>query len=399
MHPFHPAHPAICLVLAAATCVCGVACKPSATPKPASDLTPGEQPASSFPAAQGHRPPGTAELADFVRSGLPPVVRLVELKNDPPVRRANSAPGSEAWRYNVRLSFAPVEDELGPPPPQVAAAFQATLDELNGLVAWSQAYAQSPYASLSPGFSVEPPDPAAPTLLRVLHAKDRPAAPIYAKLDAEWEIDHWVFSMEEGAALPADEGGHFRSEYTNPILIQGEPATDRFVAAAKAAVAQAKPKREAIEAAYQADLHKATQPGTLYKGQISRGGSTMPAEVRFVAPAGGDPAFARCELRLPATGYLYVMSVRLAARVPNLPLAAAGASEQAERGPRTDLTISYERTDVPQPFPQNPFATDFFYHTRDTSSGWLNLRNHQLKGKAAVFLDTPGFVLTAQQVP
>ena len=52
------------------------------------------------------------------------------------------------------MTFAPVEDELGAPSPKDAQAFNTMVDELNGLVAWSQAYAQSPYVSLYPGFTV-----------------------------------------------------------------------------------------------------------------------------------------------------------------------------------------------------------------------------------------------------
>ena len=131
------------------------------------------------------------------------------------------------------------------PSPRAAVYFIraiSILDELNGLAAWSQAYAKSPYASLYPGFTVDPPTPAAPQLLTILRHKDQPVAPIYGKLAAEWQVDHWLYSVVN-MALPNEDNGQFRSSFTGPILIQGEPATERFMAAAKAAIAQARPKK------------------------------------------------------------------------------------------------------------------------------------------------------------
>ena len=381
--------------------LCALAgCKPAA-PKAAKDQTPNE-PTVQAP-ADAHRPPSTADLVNFARSITPPVLKLVDLKNDPPVRMPNTAPGSNVWTYNVRVTFAPVEDELGPAPAQETQAFQALIAELGGLAAWSQAYASSPYASRYPGFTVDSPAPASPQLLTVLHPKDRPRAPIYGKMTAEWQVDHWEFSVGD-AALPADDGSQFRSAFTGPVLIQGDPATDRFVTAAKAAVAEAKPKRQAIEKAYQEDLRKATQPGTVYKGTISFRSTTTPAEVRFIDPPGGDPNFARFEMRLPATGYVYTASAKLAARVPNLPEKATNPADAAtapvEPVPKADLTIGYENIVIPKPFPQNEFTTLFMYAAKSTRNAPLNVLNHQLKGQVETSHDLGhGFVLSAQQSP
>ena len=210
-----------------------------ATPSVGQNQMPGE-PSPQISGDASH-PPGTAELTGFLRSHLPPVIKLVGLKNDPPVPMPNTAPGSNAWLYNVRLTLAPTEDELGAPPPQQAQAFQDMVDELTGLAAWSQAYAHSPYASLYPGFTADPPTPASPQLLVVTRHKDRPAAPIYGKMAAEWQVDHWLYSVVD-MALPEEDSGRFRSAYPGPVLIQGEPAAERFIAASKAAIAAAKPK-------------------------------------------------------------------------------------------------------------------------------------------------------------
>ena len=74
------------------------------------------------------------------------------------------------------------------------------------------------------------------------------------------------------------------------------------------------PRREAIEAAYEENLRKATQPGTLYKGQITMGKQSMAVEWQFIASSGGDPNTARFELRLPASGYVFTGAAKLAAR-------------------------------------------------------------------------------------
>ena len=388
---------AACIVFGSFSCVL-VSCKPAAAPNGAQNQTPGGPSVQTL--ADARHQPSTAELANFILSTLPPVLKLVDVKNDPPVPMPNTPPGSNVWIYNVRLTFAPVEDELGSPPPQDAQAFQSAVDELNGLVGWSQAYARSPYASLYPGFTVSPPVPASPKLLRVLHPKDRPLAPIYGRMAAEWQVDHWQFSVEN-LAMPADEG-HFRSTFSGPVFIQGDPATDQFLTTTKAAIAQAKSKRDAIERNYQEDLRKATQPGTIYKGQISHGSSTMPAEVRFTAPPSGDPSFAQFELRLPASGFVYTCSARLAKRVPNLPSGSASTDDSTtgiiEPTPRADMTISYQKYSVVKFNPNNLLANDFMYNSQATTDAPLSVLNHQLRGKVASVNFNP-FVLSAQENP
>ena len=386
--------PAAHVVLAAILTI-SAGCKPAATPKVIQKQPSGEA---------SRQQPSTAELANFARSRLPPTIKLVDLKNDPPVPMPNTAPGSNVWLYNVRLTFAPVEDELGKPSPQDAEAFQATLDELDGLVTWSQAYGKSPYVSLYPGFTVEPPVPASPQLLTILRHKDQPAAPIYGKMAAEWQVDHWRYSVED-MAMPDEEEGRYRSSFTGPVLIQGEPATERFVATVKAAVASAKPKKEAIERAYRDDLLKATLPGTIYRGQMSYGGKTMPAEVRFTAPPGGDSNLAQFELRLPASGYVYTCSAKLAQGVPNMPVPAVRTDDtilrMVEPEPVGDLTVNYEGFNKVKFNVADDLANRLYYACRTEKNVPLSLRNHQLKGKMTNLLvpSLSGIMLSAQQNP
>ena len=382
-------------IAVAASVLCSLAgCKPATAPSQATQ---------NQTSGDARHQPTTEQLAAFVRANLPPVLRLVELKNDPPVPMPGSAPGGNTWLYTVRLTFAPVEDELDAASPKDAQAFNSMVDELNGLVAWSQAYAQSPYASLYPGFTVNPLTPASPQLLVVSKHKDQPVAPVYGKIGAEWQVDHWLFTVED-LSLPEDNG-RFRSAFTGPILIQGDPETARFVAAGKAANAQARPRKEAIERAYRDDLLKATAPGTLYRGQMSYRGKAMPVEVRFTTPPGGDPGLARFELRLPASGYVYTCSAKLAKGIPNMPAPAARTDDAVYRAvePETkgDLTVNYEHVVEPPKFDPGDYpASEFRYAWKNAQDVLLSVRNHRLEGKMA--LDNPplpGIVLTAQLSP
>ena len=380
--------------LALASCVL-TACKPAA-PTTAQNQTPGE-PSLQTP-GDARRQPSTAELTNFIRSNLPPVLKLVELKNDPPAPPPNIASGSNVWFYNVRLTFAPIEDELSAPSAPVAASFQAIVDELNGLIAWSQAYAQSPYASRHPGFIVEPPAPASPQLLALRHPKDRPLAPIYGKMMAEWQVDHWQFSMVD-MNLPEDDG-RFRSTFTGPILLQGGPDAERFMTAAKAAIAQAKPKKETIEAAYKEDLRKATQPSTLYKGQITMRKQSMAAEWQFIASPGGDSNLVRFELRLPASGYVFTGSAKLAAGIPNMPQPPDRTDDpimhMVEPPSQGDLKVTLEQVNPHKLNLADEPANTLFYSRNDVKNIELTLRDGQLSGNLWGII-TPGFMLSAQR--
>ena len=272
-----------------------------------------------------------AELTSFVRSNMPPVIKVVGLKNDPPVPMPNTAPGSNAWLNNVRLTFAPVEDELGAPPAAGCPSLQrdgggtqqlgclepslrpvALRQPLSRLHAWTRS--RPPLRSCSPSSST-----------RTVRSP---------RFTASWgPSGRWTTGCSRSIdlALPEDNG-RFRSSFTGPILIQGEPATDRFMAAAKAAIAQAKPKKEAIERAYRNDLLKATQPGTLYKGKMSYRGKTHACRGAHLPPRpGGDPNIAQFELRLPASGYVYSCSAKLAKGVPNMPVPAARIDDTSFR--------------------------------------------------------------------
>ncbi len=314
-------------LLAAACLAATCGCKPAASPPVGHNAPPPELTASS-PVAAAHRPQAD-DLARFLRASLPAQFKLVDLQNDPPVPLPDTAPGTNAWLYNVRCVFAPAEDMLGAPTPQTAVAFQAAVDELSTLAAWSQAYAGSPYAARYSGLMVEPPSPTQPKLLAVLQAKDQPYAPVYGKLAAEWQVDHWNYEVVD-LQPPADDQGWPRAHYPEPVLVQGSPEAAQFLAKVQAAVAAAKPPQAAIEAAYRADLLAATPPGTRFVGQLRYGGSTVPAEVRLSAPpAGADPQQeVGLEVRLPNTpGEAFTYLAQRAQRLPLHPTVAMNADE------------------------------------------------------------------------
>ncbi len=387
--------PAAYFVFASILCAL-TGCKRTASPNATQSQTPSES--SVHTPADARHQPSTAELAQFIRGNLPPLIKLVDVKNDPPVPPPNTAPGSNVWLYNVRLTFAPGEDELSAPSAPATAAFQAPVDELNDLVAWSQAYAQSPYANRYPGFTVEPPAPASPQLLALRHPKDRPLPPIYSKMEAEWQVDHWQFSMAD-MDLP-EEDGRFRSTFTGPILIQGGQDAERFVTATKTAIAQAKAKKEAIEAAYKEDLRKATQAGTLYKGQITMRKQGMATEWRFIASPDGDPNLARFELRLPALGYVFTGSAKLAASIPNMPLPPDRTDNSfmhvEESPPKGELKVTLEQVNPHRFIDGDEPANTFYYGKGTVKNVALTLRDGQLSGNLWGIY-TPGFMLSAQR--
>ena len=291
-----------------------------------------------------HRPPSTDDLTRFFRSRWPAQLKLKELKNDPPVPLPNSSPGSNTWLFNVRLRLALTEDLVGLPSPEDAHAFQAIVDELNGLVGWSQAYSRSPYARLYPAFEMQVPTTAWPQLLVVQQPKDQPVPPVYGKMVAEWQVDHWQISVVD-LQMP-NLPGNLRSDFSTPNEIQGSPEEKNLLAAAKVAIADANSKKAVIESGYRADLAKATQPGTVYRGRISHGADAVPAEVRFVESPLHDAEFVQLELRLPtAPGDLFVFSVRKATHIPGIksPGGQGGGQEVSPINPvaKADLMVKF----------------------------------------------------------
>lgn len=388
----------------ALTCLLGgilAGCKPTTTPPATQNQASANDP---------RHPPGTTELAGFLRGSLPAAIVLVELKNDPPVPAPNSPPGGNSWLYNVRLSLAAAEDEFGPPARPDAEAFQTLVDELGGLVAWKEAYAQSPYAGRYPGFDVTPPAPASPQLVAVTRRKGVPAAAIYGQMTVGWQVDHWKYAVTDLDLPQEDRKSLPRSAYHAPILVQGDAATMRYVAAAQATVAAAREKKASIERRYREDLARAAQPGSLYRGQITHGKHAVPAEVRFAAaPPGGDAGLMRFELRLPTTGFTYTGSIKLAQSIPKVSVPAPTRADNpfaqfdsAPPVPKADLILNYEEVNEPKFNRASELANDlraFLTGGSVPKDVPLTLQDHQLKGRLANLDFEPSFELVAQQTP
>ena len=302
------------------------ACKPAAAPRTAQASPPEDRLPQSQASSPTPHQPGITDLTNYVRSTLVPLVRLAAIRADPPMRMPNALQGSDTWLFNVKVTIAPNEDLFDPCPQDAddARSIAALIQEFNDLVAWRNAYVQSAYAKVYPGFDLKPPVDTVPQLLVLRQAKDRPLAPVYAKVAAEWQVDHWYFSPVNWT-FP--QIGSPRSAFPGSTMVQGSPEAAHFFQAEREAIAQAKAKKDAIESRYADDLAKAVKPGTTYRGQISHPRGILPCEVRFIDTPGADPQMAMFEVSLPQepTDRL-VYTAKLALEVPlNLPDNAAAS--------------------------------------------------------------------------
>ena len=58
--------------------------------------------------------------------------------------------------------------------------------------------------------------------------KDHPLSPIYAKVTAEWQVDHWRFEPVEGnTSNGLLNAGKLRSEFSGPTMAKGSPERRR----------------------------------------------------------------------------------------------------------------------------------------------------------------------------
>ena len=389
-------------LLALALLVAAVGCKPAASPD-AGQSHPTEDNASRAEGG-GPRQPTEAEFAAFLRSTLGPFVRLGDLKTDPPVRMPNTSPASNVWLVNVKLTLVPVEDLLSLPPTEDAQAIDALVNELNALINWRNAYARSPYARAYGEFKVNAPVSPVPQLLVVSQAKDKPMAPIYGKVAAEWQVDHWQFTNVD---LTTPSLGQPRAAFSGPTMVKGESDGEAFLKAQREAIASAKRKQAAIEASYQKDLVAATKPGTLYRGNVTRNGKAMLAEVRFADPPSGSGAqVAAFALTLPNDpGYRVEYTAKLAQILPlNLPTAPANDDAipilDGSAPPVGNLTVNWSHCETKDP--QGKTAPGFLVYC--LQHGWthhdlpLLLLDNRINGAVAQHINGD-YVLSAELQP
>ena len=304
---------------------------------------------SSPTSSSGPRPPSADEAKAFVQSLLPSSLRLSDFKADAPMRQPNTAPDGNAWTISVKVTLTPAEDLLTTASLEQDRAFYAPIRDLDDLKAWRNTYVRSIYARTYGAFDLPALKPPVP-LLVVQQAKGKALSPLYGKLAAEWQVDHWKWSE---ADLEPPSVGRPRAMFgSDPTLILGSPEAEAVAAAQRKGVDEFRQKQADVEARYAKDLAAATKPGTTYKGQIKHPNGTMPCEVRFVETAGAaDPQTVSFEVRVPQDpAYLYVFKAKFSPTIPlNIASDAAyqptsPATSDADAAPPVgDLTATYVR--------------------------------------------------------
>ena len=290
----------------------------------------------------------------------------------------NMSPDSNAWIISVKITLTPVEDLLALPSSEDANVIDSLTGELNLLFAWRNAYVRSPYTHTCGPFDVQVPTASAPQLLVLKQAKDKPLAPFYGKVAAEWQVDHWQFTNMD---LELPQTGQPRSSFNRPTMVKGSPEAEAFLAAERKAVTEGKERQTAIESKYGKDVSAATKPGTIYRGQISHPRGVLPCEIRFLETPGADPQVATFEVRVPQEpSYQYVYSAALAPKVP-LKIASDGVASQPNPIPSGD-------TDVPV----GNLIVNFVRGTGKTSTGG-NLAGVMLSGAHGLGNDKPLLLL------
>ena len=374
-------------------------CKP--TPPATAQATPPTD--SSAP-----RQPTAADFQTFFQGMLPATVKVSEVKMDPPTRMPNASPASNVWLLSLKITVTPIEDLFSLPPPQDMQPIDNLVTELNALVAWRNTYANSPYAKACGAFEVKMPTAPLPQLLVITYPRDHPLPPIYAKVTAEWQVDHWKFEPAEGNTNTVLlNAGKLRSEFTGPTMVNGSHEAEQAIGGVRDAVTQARKEIDAIRSHYTEQVVRGVKPGTFYTGTVSYGPNVAPCELRFLdLPPGGDVHFANFQVTLPSQNppcwYIYKARV-----TTDLPIPVPG----------------------PQPTPVNPYAVTGFNDAnsvptrnvfqnlvrnsnnkvgRNTLANWLSNNDHG--GQGLLLLDgrieglindfgNPGIKLSVKQNP
>ncbi len=234
---------------------------------------------------------------------------------DPPVPMPNTSPADNVWLLKVKVTLTPDEDLLVLPSTEDARAVDALVNELNGLIQWRNAYANSPYAKACGDLEITAPATTVPQLLTVRYPKNAPLPPVYGKMAAEWQVDHWQFFKVD---LSAPVDGKLRTDFAGPTMIQGSPEANAFLQAERDAIAQAKQQIEAVRGRYADQMARSTRPGTTFRGQISFHQTMLPCELRFLdPPPGGDPRFTAFQITLTSNpSYQFTYHAKLATELP-----------------------------------------------------------------------------------
>ena len=321
----------------------------------------------TLPGSTASRQPSADDAKVYVQTLLPSALRLSNFQADAPMRQPNTSPDGNTWTVSVKATLTPAEDLLAAASLEQDHAFYAATDDLDDLKAWRNTYVRSRYARTYGAFDL-PTLPPPAHLLVVQQPKGKPLAPIYGKVAAEWQVDHWRWSNVD--LEPPSSLGQPRALFTDdPTLVLGSPEADA-VRVAQQGLDEFRHKQATTEDRFAKDLAAATKPGTVYRGQVKHPNGVLPCEVRFVEAKGaGDPQTVTFEVRLPQDpAYLYVYRAKLGSKIPlNI---ALGAAYQP-----VSSTTSDADTDVPV--------------------GDLSVRYVRGTGKLAAFGNLPGMMLNA----
>lgn len=301
-HPSTVSPRAIVALLVAVLLCAGAGCKPAP------------------PVADGAHPPTTENLRTFFEAGAPSGLKVNEVKADPPVHQPDGS-----WLVNVKLVLTPTEDLLTLPAAGDAQSTDRLVGELNRLARWHDDYARSPYAKACGLFEVHVPAASVPQLLVVLQPKDKPLAPLYGKVAAEWQVDHWQFQPQGFTAPPSL--GEPRATFQGTTMVQGSPEAEKTLREVRDDIAQARKDIELVRHRYAEQVTRGIKPDTTYTGAVNLDGSTVTCELRFLLPpagsSGGDAPLASFQVTLtgmrPACWYVYHARVNT-----ELPLAVPG---------------------------------------------------------------------------
>ena len=329
-------------------------------------------------------------------------VRLAEVKMDPPVPMPNTSPADNVWLCKVKVTLVPTEDLLVHPSTEDAAAIDGLVNELNALVNWRNLYAKSPYVRACGDVKLKVPTASVPQFLVVQHAKGQPLPPVYGKMAAEWQVDHWQFSVVD-MNLAVD--GKPRSDYPGSTMVKGSAEAEAFLKAEHDAIAQARQQIETVRSSYADQILRGTKPGTVYTGTVSYAQNVAPCELRFLDPTpGGDARFVNFQVTLPNLNppcwYIYKARV-----TTELPIPVPGTQPTpANPNPTFDFDTSNR---VPE---HNVFQSFVRCSNnkvgRDTLPSWLGSNDHG--GQALLLLNghidglindfgNPGIKISVQQ--
>ena len=284
-------HIAASLLVAALFCT-AVGCKPSPPTISGQPTPPTEH--------RAPRQPTQEDFTTFFQGTMSSWVRLTEVKMDPPVPMPNTSPADNVWLCKVKVTLVPTEDLLVHPSTEDAAAIDGLVNELNALVNWRSLYVKSPFARACGDVEVKVPTASVPQFLVVQHAKGQPLQPVYGKMAAEWQVDHWQFSVVD-MNLAVD--GKPRSDYPGNTMVKGSAEAEGFLKSERDAIAQA---RETDRRPSKLPLRGAGRQRHQARHSLPPVAVTFRTERRslvkyasWTLPPGADEHFANLEVKLP----------------------------------------------------------------------------------------------------